>query len=104
MVRRCQIWYFYSLYELYNPLYKPETIVINDHWGKDTWGKHGGYLTVEYGNLGDKDADSVSMPGFKGKVKYSASRNKLTITPPQVSPSTNPCQHAWVYKVTNGVH
>jgi len=282
--------YYYSLYEWYNPLYKPETleryvdehmipqmkdlvirykpdilwgdgqwshpsstwkmpqfmawlynespvkesIVINDRWGNDTWGKHGGYLTVEYGNLGDKNADmnaitkpweeckgmgfsfgynknenladyasseqlvhdliqkvgmggnlllnigptadgripvimqqrladmgawlkvngesiygtrkwekapavkpestvyftkkgadlyvivtkwqdkpiviegigkaeSVSMLGFTGKVKYSVSGNKLTIQPPAVTPGNNPCQYAWVFNIKDAV-
>jgi alpha-L-fucosidase len=42
------------------------------------------------------------MLGFNGKVKYSASGNKLTITPPTVSPATIPCQYAWVYKIKGG--
>ena len=48
-------------------------------------------------------AESVNMLGFKGKVKYSVSGNRLTITPPAVSPATIPCQYAWVYKIKNAV-
>jgi alpha-L-fucosidase len=119
-VKGLKMGYYYSLYEWFNPLYKPETIeryvdehmipqmkdlvtrykpdilwgdgqwayssdkwkmpqfmawlfnesavkdsiVINDRWGKDTWGEHGGYLTVEYGNMKDQTADlkSISKP------------------------------------------
>ena len=50
------------------------------------------------GNVSD-----VSMLGFNGKVKYSISKNKLKITPPLLSPATNPCQYAWVFKLENGV-
>jgi alpha-L-fucosidase len=44
----------------------------------------------------------VSMLGFNGKVKYTASGNKLVITPPTVSPATTPCQYAWVFKIKDG--
>lgn len=44
-------------------------------------------------------AVSVTMLGYNGKVKYSTSGNKLTIIPPSISPATNPCQYAWVFKV-----
>jgi len=46
-------------------------------------------------------AGTVSLLGFHGNVKYSASGNKLTITPPAVTPGNNPCQYAWVFKVKN---
>jgi len=49
------------------------------------------------------NAKSVSMLGFMGKVKYSISGGKLTIVPPVVSPATNPCDYAWVYKVEHGI-
>jgi alpha-L-fucosidase len=42
---------------------------------------------------------AVSLLGFNGKVESSVSGNKLTITPPAVSPATNPCNYAWVFKV-----
>ncbi|MGV8137253.1 MAG: alpha-L-fucosidase [Mangrovibacterium sp.] len=44
---------------------------------------------------------SVSMLGFNGKVKFSSSGNKLIIIPPAITPATNPCQYAWVFKLTN---
>ena len=45
---------------------------------------------------------AVNMLGYSGKVKYSSSGKKLTITPPALSPGTNPDSYAWVYKVQNG--
>jgi len=48
-------------------------------------------------------AQSVTMLGYSGKVKYTASGSKLTITPPAVTPATLPCPYAWVFKVKNGV-
>ena len=53
-------------------------------------------ITVE----GIGNAESVSLVGFGGKIRYSLSGNKLTITPPVVTPANNPCQYAWVFKVT----
>lgn len=46
--------------------------------------------------------ESVTMLGYNGKVKYSVSSNKLTITPPVITPANNPCNYAWVFKVKNG--
>jgi alpha-L-fucosidase len=47
-----------------------------------------------------KNPRNVSMLGFEGNIRYNASRNRVTITPPALSPSQNPSQHAWVYKLT----
>lgn len=44
-------------------------------------------------------ATSVSMLGFNGKVKFSTSGNKITITPPALSPANNPSNYAWVLKI-----
>ncbi len=41
----------------------------------------------------------VSMLGYNGSVKTVLKNGKLTITPPTLSPATNPCSHAWVYKI-----
>ena len=45
------------------------------------------------------NVQNVKLLGFNGNVKALAKGGKLTITPPTVSPATNPCQYAWVYKV-----
>jgi alpha-L-fucosidase len=44
-------------------------------------------------------AESVSLLGYSGKVKFSKSGQKLTIVPPSVSPANMPCQYAWVFKI-----
>jgi len=49
-------------------------------------------------------AQSVSMLGFNGRVKFSSSGNKLIIIPPAITPATNPCQYAWVFKLTNALN
>jgi alpha-L-fucosidase len=46
---------------LYNESPVKDQVVINDRWGKDTWGKHGGFYSVEYGNLNNKNADLNSI-------------------------------------------
>jgi alpha-L-fucosidase len=43
----------------------------------------------------------VSMLGFKGNVSSSASGGSVKITPPQITPANNPCDHAWVFKLEN---
>lgn len=52
---------------------------------------------------GVSSASNVSLIGFNGKVKFASSGNKLTIIPPSISPATNPCQYAWVFKVKDGL-
>lgn len=46
-------------------------------------------------------AANVKLLGYNGIVKTIAKGGKMIITPPTLSPSTNPCQHAWVYKIEN---
>ncbi|MBX2951176.1 MAG: alpha-L-fucosidase [Leadbetterella sp.] len=41
----------------------------------------------------------VSMLGVEAPVKYTWKGGVLTITAPHLSPKTNPCNHAWVYKL-----
>ena len=48
--------------------------------------------------VGVKSA-KVIMLGVDGKVKTKSGGNSLTITPPVVSPATNPCNYAWVFKL-----
>lgn len=45
---------------------------------------------------------NVSLLGYDGKIKSKMNGSKLTITAPAVTPSTIPCQYAWVYKVEGG--
>jgi alpha-L-fucosidase len=46
---------------------------------------------------------NVKLLGYNGIVKTVAKGGKLTISPPTLSPATNPCQHAWVYKIENAL-
>lgn len=46
-------------------------------------------------------ADKVSLLGSDIPVNFTTTNNKLTITPPQINPGNTPCQHAWVFKITN---
>ncbi|WP_020528143.1 alpha-L-fucosidase [Flexithrix dorotheae] len=50
-----------------------------------------------------KGAKEVSLLGFEGKVKYKAGGSSVTITPPAVTPATNPCDYAWVFKVSQAL-
>ncbi len=49
---------------------------------------------------GVRSPNSVAMLGYDGRIRYSASRNRLRITPPDVNPANNPSPYAWVYKIT----
>ena len=48
-------------------------------------------------------AGKVTMLGFEGNVKHSASGNKINITPPAITPANNPCKYAWVFKVSGAL-
>lgn len=50
-----------------------------------------------------KQPSAVSLLGFKGKINYSKSGNVISITPPNVTPATNPSQYAWVFKIENAL-
>jgi alpha-L-fucosidase len=50
---------------------------------------------------GISKAAEVTLLGYNGKIKYRISGNKLTITPPLVTPADNPCSYAWVYKISD---
>ena len=52
-------------------------------------------------NIKGVKSANVSMLGFDGKVKAKSSGSGLKITPPPVTPATNPCNYAWVLKLEN---
>ena len=52
---------------------------------------------------GLKNSGRVSLLGLKENIKSNINGGKLTITPPQLNPNTNPCNHAWVFKVENAL-
>lgn len=45
----------------------------------------------------------VSMLGFSGPVNAAFAANKITLTPPAVTPTALPCDYAWVFKLENAV-
>jgi len=46
---------------LYNESPVKETVVVNDRWGKETRGKHGGYYTTEYNYMHSADMKDKSI-------------------------------------------
>lgn len=46
---------------LYNESPVRNEVVVNDRWGKETRGKHGGYFTTEYDLLHDEKANFANM-------------------------------------------
>ena len=52
---------------------------------------------------GIRGAEQVALLGFGKKVKSTLSGQTLTIYPPSLTLATTPCQHAWVYKVTEAL-
>jgi len=46
---------------------------------------------------------AVNLLGYNGAVKSDFSKNKLKVTPPTLSPSTNPSPYAWVFKLENAL-
>ena len=86
------------------PAVKPETTVYFTKKGADLYVIVTKWQDKPIVVEGIGSTKSVSMLGFKGKVKYSVSGKKLIITPPAMSPATNPCQYAWVFKVQNAAN
>ncbi|QGY47227.1 alpha-L-fucosidase [Maribellus comscasis] len=56
-------------------------------------------ITIE----GVKKVTNINLIGYSGKVKYTYSGQKIVITPPALSPATNPGNYAWVYKLSNAI-
>jgi alpha-L-fucosidase len=42
----------------------------------------------------------VTMPGYTGNISAKKSGKKWIIKAPQLTPATNPCSYAWVYKIS----
>ena len=55
--------------------------------------------TVTIRNIPGKPL-SVSLLGSDVNVSYSANGKNITITPPALSPANNPCDYAWVFKLS----
>jgi len=50
-------------------------------------------------NVGNKPV-SVTLLGSNTSVKYLYGSKNISITPPNISPANNPCEYAWVFKLT----
>lgn len=88
---------------LYNDSPVKETIVVNDRWGKNTRGKHGGFFTTEYGLLSEhKVADSKfnktfeECRGIGGSFGYNKNENLMDYM------SSEQLIHLLIEKVANG--
>lgn len=67
---------------LYNESPVKETVVVNDRWGKETRGKHGGIYTTEYDLIHDQNAagQKIAHPweecrGIGGSFGYNRNEN-----------------------------
>jgi len=47
-----------------------------------------------------QNPDNVTMLGLDSKISTSFNSGTLSITPPDVTPATNPCDYAWTFKLT----
>lgn len=86
------------------PAVRPETTVYYTAKGADLYVLVTKWQDTPITVKGVGKANDVSLMGYKGKVKFSASGNKLTITPPVITPATIPCEYAWVFKVKNALN
>jgi len=41
----------------------------------------------------------ISLLGYDGEVEWKMSEDGLSVNPPGLDPSTNPCNYAWVFKI-----
>jgi alpha-L-fucosidase len=52
---------------------------------------------------GVKRPEAVTMMGLNSTIATSYSENRLEIEPPVVTPADNPCDYAWVFKLTGAL-
>lgn len=50
---------------------------------------------------GVKNAGSVSMLGYNGKLSFKRNGEKLMINAPVINPGNMPCSYAWVFRIQN---
>ena len=60
---------------LYNESSVKDDIVINDRWGSDTRGLHGGYLSCEYGEVNSNAVDETNAQQNLGRRKWEECRS-----------------------------
>jgi alpha-L-fucosidase len=83
------------------PVIKAGTKQFYTRKGKDLYVICTGYPEGGVVVNNTKAPSSVTMLGFKGSVRHNFAAGKLTITPPALNPGNNPCDHAWVFKLSN---
>ncbi len=49
------------------------------------------------------NSSKVTMLGYAGKVWSKKKDDSLIIQPPAITPATNPCDHAWVFKIEDAL-
>ncbi|NGM65815.1 alpha-L-fucosidase [Sphingobacterium sp. SGR-19] len=50
---------------------------------------------------GVRDARDVTLLGIDLPIKFEATKNRLRVQTPQINPANAPCEHAWVFKLTD---
>ena len=80
---------------------QPETQIYFTAKGKDLYvictqypGKN---ITIP--NVGKKPT-AVTLLGSNVRIRYSQNGSSVAITPPDLSPASNPCEYAWVFKLS----
>ncbi|MBN1480071.1 alpha-L-fucosidase [candidate division KSB1 bacterium] len=80
------------------PKVTPETKVYFTTKGKDLYVLCTAYPTKPV-KVDGISKGIVTMLGFDGPIDSSTEGGYLTIEPPAITPATNPCDYAWVFKV-----
>lgn len=60
---------------LYNESPVRDSVIVNDRWGDETMGRHGGYLTCEYGNINNVQVSEEEMNRILAGRKYEECRS-----------------------------
>jgi alpha-L-fucosidase len=88
---------------LYNESPVKNTVVVNDRWGKETRGKHGGYYTTEYDIVHNEDATNKKFThaweecrGIGGSFGYNRNENLADYQ------SSDALIHMLIQKVSRG--
>ncbi|MET0242278.1 MAG: alpha-L-fucosidase [Flavitalea sp.] len=85
------------------PAVKKETTLFFSKKGSDLYAMLTDWNSRQIVIDGVKKPVAVELLGYKGKVNFSYSGGKLTITPPSVTPDANPSQWAWAFKLKNAL-
>ena len=49
------------------------------------------------------DMTGISLLGYDGAVDWRFSEDSVIIRPPDINPATEPCDYAWVFKISGGL-